>query len=346
MEFFNKKQEVLEVKLTPYGRYKFSRGLLRPAYYAFFDEGIIYNSAFTGGDNSSAVQVTVNEGQNSIEPRIQDDTPSLKTLNVFTGIQTAQSASSALIRAMFQENPDALEDPLFMNPGAIYNHKDLQYVQDKIDFFTKPLGKSSLNSDKQPSWAVTAHQGELSSSVSYYTSSAGIEKIPQIDIAIKYKMYTAEVSPWNPEMADSPEFTDDILTEQHNAHNVQAITTTIRDDGKYVVISPEDLIIQVTENNVDFNKENFDIEVYLSSSTVFGNLDPLRFNVNPESDYTNKEVQYYLTLHADNEIDNKLLKQANIKDFTALGASPGAGVVSTREYFIRDLYGPEEDVCE
>jgi len=37
MEFFNKKEEVLEVKLTPYGRYKLSKGLLRPTYYAFFD---------------------------------------------------------------------------------------------------------------------------------------------------------------------------------------------------------------------------------------------------------------------------------------------------------------------
>ena len=155
MEFFNKKQEVLEVKLTPYGRYKLSKGLLRPVYYAFFDEGIVYNSTFTGGDNTST-QVEVKEGQNSIEPRIQDSTPALKTLNVFTGIQTAQSASAAIIRSIFKEDPTLLDDPLFMDPGAIYNRQDLQYVQDRIDFFTKPLGRSSLNSDKQPSWTVVA----------------------------------------------------------------------------------------------------------------------------------------------------------------------------------------------
>jgi len=345
MEFFNKKQEVLEVKLTPYGRYKLSKGVFKPAYYAFFDEGIIYNSAFTGGDNTST-QVTVTEGQNSIEPRIQDDTPSTKTLNVFTGIQTAQSASAAIIRAIFKEDRTLLDDPLFMDPGAIYNRQELQYVQDRIDFFTKPLGRSRLNSNKQPAWAVTARHGEISSSLSFYTSSAGIEKIPQIDIAIKYRTYAAAIEDWSPALADSPEYTDEALTQQHNVHNIQAITTTIKPDGTYVVISPEDLIIQITEKNVDFNKENFDIEVYLSSSTLFGNLLPLKFNDDSAAIHTNTEVPYYLTLEVDNEISNDLLRQANIEDFSALGTAPGSSVISTREYFIRDLYAPEEDICE
>ena len=350
MEFFNKKEEVLEVKLTPYGRYKLSKGLLRPTYYAFFDEGIIYNHSFTGGDNTAA-QVSVGEPQNNTEPRIQEDTPSLKALNVYTGIQTAQSASAAFIRSKFKDDPTLLDDPLFMDPGAIYNHKDLQYVQDRIDFLTKPLGKSRLTSDKQPAWGVTAWQGNVSSSAIFYTSSAGVEKIPQVDVVIKYRTYSAQIDPWDSAMAGNPEFSDEALTEEVNTHNVQAITTTINANGQYIVIDPEDLIIGVTEYNTDFNKENFDIEVYVSGAdggtSVFGGFTALRFNNNLESTYTPDEVQYFLTVNADSEISNELLKQASIEDFSALGAAPGSGVLSTREYFVKEaLYDPEEDICE
>jgi hypothetical protein len=337
MEFFNKKEEVLEVKLTPYGRYKLSKGRLRPVYYAFFDEGIIYNSAFVTGSAS--------ESQNSIEPRIQDGTPSIKALNVYAGIQTAQSASAALIRQAFAADPTLLDDPLFMDPGAIYN---LEYsVLDKIDFLNKPLGKSRLASDKQPAWGVVTRQGQVSSSAVFYSSSAGIEKIPQVDIKIRYRTYAAAIPDWSPEMANSPEFSDEALTEEVNTHNVQAITSPVRaSDGKYVVISPEDLILEVTEYNVDFNKENFDIEVYISGNNFPGGLQPLRFNNDLEATYQNVNVEYYLNLNADNDISNELLKQANIRDFTALGTEPGSRVVSTREYFIRELYEPEEEVCE
>jgi hypothetical protein len=353
MEFFNKKEEVLEVKLTPYGRYKLSKGLLKPVYYSFFDEGVIYNSIFTGGDNSAATQVTVSEGQNNIEPRIQDDTPSLKALNVFVGIQTAQLASAAIIRQKLEETdltgPDP-SDPLFMDPGAIYNISELQYTQERIDFLSKPLGKSQLTSNKQPAWEVATHQGKVSSSVTHYNSSAGIEKIPQVNIAIKYRTYVAEVEGWDSAtMPDTPEIQDQLLTETTNTHNVQAITTPIQESsGKYIVISPEDLIVEVAEHNADFNKENFDIEVYLSKSVdgnPIGTLTPLRFNNNSETTYTTEEVQYFLTINADNEIDSALLRQANITDLSALGSTAGAGVVSTRDYFIRNLYGVEDDIC-
>jgi hypothetical protein len=148
-------------------------------------------------------------------------------------------------------------------------------------------------------------------------------------------------------MASSPEFSDEALTEEVNTHNVQAITSPVRaSDGKYIVINPEDLIVEVTEYNVDFNKENFDIEVYVSGNIYPGGLFALRFNNDPEATYQNGDVEYYLNLNADNEISNELLKQANIKDFTALGTEPGARAVSTREYFIRKLYEPEEEICE
>ena len=48
MSFFNKKEEVIEVILTSYGKYKLSRGQWKPAYYAFFDEDIVYDTRYAG----------------------------------------------------------------------------------------------------------------------------------------------------------------------------------------------------------------------------------------------------------------------------------------------------------
>ena len=68
MEFFNKKEEVLEVMLTNYGRDRLAAGQLNPTYYAFFDDDVMYDVSGSG----------YTEDQNDAEPRIQSNTPKLK----------------------------------------------------------------------------------------------------------------------------------------------------------------------------------------------------------------------------------------------------------------------------
>ena len=46
MEFFNRKEEVLEVQLTPYGKHKLSMCKFKPVQYAFFDRDVIYKTYF------------------------------------------------------------------------------------------------------------------------------------------------------------------------------------------------------------------------------------------------------------------------------------------------------------
>ena len=38
MTFFNKKEEVLDIELTPHGKGLLSQGKFRPSYYLFFDK--------------------------------------------------------------------------------------------------------------------------------------------------------------------------------------------------------------------------------------------------------------------------------------------------------------------
>ena len=68
MEFFNKKEEVLDLQLTQYGKYLLSIGKLNPAYYTLHDDNVIYDSQFSQGT----------EPQNEARVRIQSDTPSPK----------------------------------------------------------------------------------------------------------------------------------------------------------------------------------------------------------------------------------------------------------------------------
>ena len=78
MTFFNKKEEVLDVKLTPHGRYLLSIGKLNPSYYCFVDDDILYDSQAGG----------FTENQNDGNKRIMDDTPRVKTIPAPYGVES------------------------------------------------------------------------------------------------------------------------------------------------------------------------------------------------------------------------------------------------------------------
>ena len=64
MTFFNKKEDVVSIELTPYGRSLLAKGKLKPAYYAFFDDDILYDAGAAG----------FSEDNNQIQTRIVDET--------------------------------------------------------------------------------------------------------------------------------------------------------------------------------------------------------------------------------------------------------------------------------
>ena len=78
MEFFDKKQDVLDIQLTTYGKQLLSRGMFVPKYYTFSDDGIMYDSMWMTSGSSTAAPLAQEE-QSMREPRIQEDTPRLKS---------------------------------------------------------------------------------------------------------------------------------------------------------------------------------------------------------------------------------------------------------------------------
>ena len=155
MTFFNKKEEVIDIKLTRYGKQKLSKGELKPAYYAFFDDDILYDTEYAGET----------ENQSTTEVRIQTETPSLRTQPTHEGAElTARTI------------------------------EDFQATGDKHYSLAYPLGTSALTSDFRPSWDLKFLKGELSSSVNYITGSHQNMLIPQLDVEVKYKTIVRDIN--------------------------------------------------------------------------------------------------------------------------------------------------------
>ena len=61
MAFKDKKEEVLEIELTAFGKHLLSKGKFKPVYYSFFDDDVVYDWKYSGDSQ---------EDQNYAETRI------------------------------------------------------------------------------------------------------------------------------------------------------------------------------------------------------------------------------------------------------------------------------------
>ena len=137
---FRSKQEILKIELTTYGRYLMSRGKLRPVYYAFFDDDIIYDSEYAN----------LQESQNSAQTRILDETPSLKPQTTFSSIE-----KSVKLNTLVSTEVDKLKK------------EEAQISADRNYALSLPLANSSPISDYFPAWSFNLINGKINN-VEYY----------------------------------------------------------------------------------------------------------------------------------------------------------------------------------
>jgi hypothetical protein len=158
MTFFNKKTDVIDIELTPYGRYLLSIGKLKPKFYDFSDDDVLYDVSADGASK---------ESPNDAHNRIVTDTPKLKTLYLTKGVES-----------------DSLEDygsAVAMNIDINTRRKTSQEVSYN-QVAVQPMGRSSYETEILPSFQATALAGEFSGSVGYLSSSIVQLPIPQIDL--------------------------------------------------------------------------------------------------------------------------------------------------------------------
>jgi len=147
MSFFDDKQEVLKIELTPYGKNLLANGKLKPVFYSFHDDEILYDIQFSNGS----------ELQHSASSRILDETIYLK--------------------------PQGRIAPV---DYTTRNIKPQDETTDNNLFLTI-LGNSSLNSDYKPAWNLKLLRGSISGTSNYYTgSTVQFLPIPQINLRDVY----------------------------------------------------------------------------------------------------------------------------------------------------------------
>jgi len=155
MTFFDKKQDVLKIELTPYGRSLLSNGKLMPKYYAFFDDDIVYDASTIGAT----------ETQSEIKNRILNETPRLRP-------QRDLSSPEGLISSFEREGSSSRP-----------------FSQTQLNYLSEPIGTSDGTETNASSWNLTALLGEISSSQStYLVTGSYIRQVPQINMTLEYKM--------------------------------------------------------------------------------------------------------------------------------------------------------------
>ena len=285
MKFFNPKEEVVDIQLSPYGKRLLAKGELKPVYYAFYDDDILYDGALGG----------VIEDQNQSHERINDQTPRVHTQGVHESIRSTIGQNLEILDATYQ----------------------YQTFKEGEHILGSPLGESSLSSSKAPAWDIHFRHNEINNCNSYITSSGGTLRVPQLDSRIEYqtyvsyrdsallerqKNYMTNTYPWTNEsvpMGDgippNPGGGEYQIDESHYDF----------EDNSVIMVKRDGLFIDVREENVDYLRENFDIEVFITDieGDEEKNTSKLYFiNEEETQPLTPANVEYWLDIKVDGQI--------------------------------------------
>jgi len=276
MEFFNQKEEVIDIQLTQYGKRRLAAGKFKPIFYAFFDKDVLYNSEFGG---------ITTEHQNNSETRIKSETPRLKAQYNFIGVDT-QIKELKEIESKGKDTDDLVEKEI------------LQDVENKFFGDNTSVGTTKLNNRYNPSWDIKFYNEHLKSAVLDFTGSGPVKRIPQLEAELVYKSYST----------NKPDFLNDQIDVSYlSSHHDEEENIVNLDNGTQIFIKDDFILLGIEEKNTDFFNENFEIEVFLEETDSKGRvkLTPLKFTTGgTEEEGT---VDHYLAIEVDEEIDDQIL---------------------------------------
>jgi hypothetical protein len=273
MSFFDKKEEVISIELTPYGRNLLSLGKLKPSYYAFFDDDVLYNIQAAGGSETSA----------DLKSRILNETPYLKPNYLFKN----------------------LDDNIGRNEVYLEN-EEVRYPSsdNKLYFLQKPLGTCKEVSKESPAFKATFIQNSSSSGSKFITGSeGGDQQIVQVDVDYDY---TLSVKNENKQ-----------TTQEGVAFVRPEFRSNVFDDGTYINVEFEKMIVQLFEDNGFNLTDSFAVEVFKQDFADSTKYEQLKFlpkkaviqndilmddrdvdTIEPTPEY----VEYYFDFFVDKEI--------------------------------------------
>jgi len=268
-KFLNKKEQVIDFQLTPYGKRTLALGTFKPVYYSFFDEGIIYDGKYASLDN---------EKQNEIHERIKDDTTFLEGILSFVelentvppsiSVDSTWSASSLdllmdekVLAGTSPSSAKALYDMYISRPVGDTRLSAFEMISsdvspDKLTFQSE-IGDAHFNSQNQqaaPAWKIVTCQGDIASSTTKDETiyaprseySTGSLDIPQIDVELYYTKRVGKP------------VTDIASTNVANTIS----TSKAFSDGNVIELIRNDMVVYAEEANTEILTDNFEIEVF------------------------------------------------------------------------------------
>lgn len=288
MTFFNSKEEVMEIELTPYGKHLLSLGKWKPSYYTFFDDDVLYDSNFGNIIETNAESVD----------RIKN-TPRTKTQYNFSGAEERVKKNLELIKT----NKEKL--------GSLR----LLPTSEKHYSAFHPLGKSRLGERKSPAFKIGLLNGNISSSYAVQTSNNSNEKpnlkIPLIqldDIVYKTQVqkYGSDISYTN-SVATTKVFEDgNVITVKEDFILLDLMEKNVEDINKNFEI--EIFMIEKDE------KTGLEKDIQLHFDHKKDNLINGIWNDKKEIDEENStretdelRLDNFLTILVDSDIDRNLL---------------------------------------
>jgi len=300
MAFMNKKEQVVDIQLTSYGRRLLSEGSLKPIFYAFYDDDILYDIEATG-------QV---EPQNEAQARITGSLSFDNQVN-YAGAETTIQEAIKQARAITPEIPDS-EFISVQNP-----------IEKDFALYGSSLGTSKSNSQYAPSWRINAYRSEIDNATAFLTGTLQSMQIPQLNVNINCEVR---------KIKDLRSYDEATLSE----YDVLAHYP----DDSAILLKKKDVILDVYENNGVFDLKNFDIEVFavtgaLGDTTCHYPSTPYYFvkersNVYEIPNVDPNYVEYFLEILVDNEIDQDVLCNLKIED-------PAQGVFDKRAFDCEDV---------
>jgi hypothetical protein len=246
LTFFNRKEDVLDLQLTQYGKYLVSKGRFKPAFYAFSDDEVLYDVAYVSGSKELAAKA---------HERIQNDTVRFKALYETDGIETRVAQLNAHILEKLPGNNNRKRANLNRTPvDDVYGSDYADHVSmapDDRKIIRNLIGTSQLGSQEVPSWNIRSRNNQkfilpitLSSSAGY-----GLSR-PQLSMSVGHLILASE------------EDEDDLPEYEYSYQNGTEQEITFR-GGIKLTMKENSILLSVAEDNVDFENENFDIEVFV-----------------------------------------------------------------------------------
>ena len=230
MSFFDKQQEVLDVKLTQFGKNLLARGAFKPTYYQFFDDGVVYNSERAG----------FSELQNRSEERIFE-APYIKSLHTVSSVEKSY---------------DNFENEI--NSGNVDRFMEIRRQQDPLiseKILQYPLNNSYVNSQQAPRFKLLSLETEPDSMSEALETSIAQFRIPQVNYTCIYEIMRNDLE------AIPQDEVNDLNSGTRSYFDLTSEKIKFLDNS-YLEVKSEDIAIDLEEFNTYDVLDNFEIEVY------------------------------------------------------------------------------------